>query len=86
MLSQRPTGNQPKYLTVVAERAFRLVEREQVNDTDSVVTGYRIVQPGETVNVDRTLGLELIANFKAHEQSDEEKRSTKAKPAEKSAA
>lgn len=55
---------QPRNLRVVAERTFRLVQREQVGN-DSQITGHKVVKVGEAVTVDRMLGLELLAAGKA---------------------
>lgn len=55
---------QAKSLRITAQRAFQLVQREQVGD-ESRIVGHKIVKPGETVTVDRALGLELVAGGKA---------------------
>lgn len=57
-------AQQPKNLRVIAERPFRLVQREQVGN-ESQITGHKVVKVGEGVTVDRMLGLELMSTGKA---------------------
>lgn len=60
MLSQQP---QPKTVRVTAQRPFQIVNR----DDSGEISGRKVVEPGEVVSVDRTLGLELCATGKAVE-------------------